>query len=248
MNYEFWIEAEKFLYDKLFIYIVIMGALLILVLNMLSYIRGRNKRNLRILFSIMVISLIGLGISTVINYNKYMVLYDYNVYVNPGIRNVDKGLLSYRMASHAERTSYNQLYLLNNFRKTSIYEEERVIQEVEFLGRDGDYFYFQDRDGISYRELGDYLEISDEVKKPIREGARFHIKDPRFLDIGFKEKSSDCYLLGYKIPKSMENKKFEAPENTEIKMQGKYTLGWMNPTFSNIPSSARKEMKDTNKK
>ena len=233
MSYEFWVEAEKFLYDSFLINIIILGFVLIYISARVFYIGGDNSKASNIFFFVMTAFFIGFGINTAVKYNKYKVLYDYNKYVNYGIRNNKKIVLNYDYPPSQEIYLYDKLYLVDNFRKTSIYDEEKINEYVEFLGRDGDNFYFKDDDRIVYRKLGDCLEIADDISKPTREGVRFYLKDSRFKNIGFKEKSSRVYLLNYKIPKNMENKKFETPKDIKVVEQGEFTSGWVNPTPSN---------------
>jgi len=233
MSYEFWVEAEKFLYDSFTINILILGVVFIYIFNRALFIKGNNSKASNIFFSIMIVFFIGFSINTAVKYNEYKILYDYSKYVNYGIRNNKKILLSYGYPQYVEKSLYDRLYLVDNFRKTSIYDEEKISEYVEFLGRDGDNFYFKDEDRIVYRKLGDCLEIADDISKPTREGVRFYLKDSRFKNIGFKEKSSRVYLLNYKIPKNMENKKFETPKDIKVVEQGEFTSGWVNPTPSN---------------
>lgn len=233
MSYEFWIEAEKYLYDSFFINLIILGFIFIFIVHRLSFIGDNNSKTSNIIFSIIIIFFIVFGINTASKFNKYKVLYDYDRHINYGIRNIKKTIGTYQYPGHIERRLYNDLYLIDSFRKVSIYDEEKIVEEVEFLGRDGDNFYFKEKFNITYRKLGNCLEIADDISNPIREGVRFNLKDPRFKDIGFKEKSPYPYLLSYKIPKGMGNKEFENPENTKIVEQGEFTSGWINPTWNN---------------
>lgn len=233
MSYEFWAEAEKFLYDSFIINILILGFVLIFIVNRALFIGSNNSKASNIFFTIVIILFIGFGINTAIKYNKYKILYDYNRYVNYGIRNNKKIVLNYDYPQYFEKNLYMRLYLVDNFRKISIYDEEKLSEYVEFLGRDGDNFYFKDGDCIVYRKLGDCLKIVDDISKPTREGVRFHLKDSKFKNIGFKEKSPHVYLLNYKIPKNMENKKFETPKDIKVVEQGEFTSGWINPTSHN---------------
>lgn len=233
MSYEFWIEAEKFLYDSFFINLIILGFIFIFIINRLSFLGDNNSKASNIIFSIVIIVFITFTINTTAKFNKYKILYDYDKYVNYGIRNNKKTFLTYKYPSRVEKNLYSELYLVDNFRNLGIYNEEKIGEKVEFLGRDEDNFYFQHNDQIIYRKLGDHLEIVDEISKPTREGIRFHLKDSRFKDIGFKEKSPHPYLLNYKIPKSMENKTFENLDNMEILEQGEFSSGWINPTSAN---------------
>ena len=236
MNFEFWIEAEKFLYDSFFFHLIILGLVLIFIVHRLTFIGYNNSKASNIIFSIVIIFFIIFGINTIANFNKYKVLYSYNRYINYGVRNNKKTIFTYHYPGHWETNIYSKLYLVDNFRKAGIYEEEIVTEDVEFLGRDEDNFYFQDKDQIIYRKLGDYLEIADDISKPIKEGVKFHLTDLRFKDIGFKEKSPYTYLLSYKIPKSESNKEFENPENLQILLEKETTSAWLNPLASNTPS------------
>lgn len=233
MSYEFWVEAEKFLYDSFFINLIILGFIFIFIINRLSFIGDNNSKASNIIFSILIIVFITFTINTTAKFNKYKILYDYDKYVNYGIRNNKRTIGRYNYPNRVEKGLYNSLYLVDNFRKVSIYDEEKISEAIEFLGRDGDNFYFQDKGFITYRKLGNYLEIVDDISNPTREGIRFHLKDSRFKDIGFKEKSPHPYLLNYKIPKSMENKTFENLENMEILEQGEFSSGWIIPTSAN---------------
>lgn len=233
VNYEFWIAAEKFLHDSFFVNLLLLGLLLFFILNRLTFIGDNNSKASNIIFSIVIILFITFGIITTTKYNKYKVLYDYDRYVNYGIRNYERTIFTFNYPSRMEKTLYNRLYLVNNFRKTTIYKEEKIIENVEYIGKDGDNYYFQDKDQIIYRELGDHLEIVDDISTPIREGVKFHLNDPRFKDIGFKENSPHPYLLSYKIPKSQSNKSFENPNNLKVLQEGEFRLGWINPAPSN---------------
>ena len=233
MSYEWSSDVCSSDLDSFLINIIILGFVLIYISARVFYIGGDNSKASNIFFFVMTAFFIGFGINTAVKYNKYKVLYDYNKYVNYGIRNNKKIVLNYDYPPSQEIYLYDKLYLVDNFRKTSIYDEEKINEYVEFLGRDGDNFYFKDDDRIVYRKLGDCLEIADDISKPTREGARFHLKDSRFKNIGFKEESRYVYLLNYKIPKNMENKKFENPKNIKVVEQGEFTLGWINPTPSN---------------
>ena len=233
MNYEFWVEAEKFLYDTLFIRLFILGLMFILLVNILLFIKGDRKKVTKIIFSILLILFISFGTNTLLKFNKYKILYDNTVHINYGIRDNKKIILGYDYPIFGQKGAYNNLYLVENFRNIPLYKEEIITEEVEFLGRDGDNFYFQDRDQISYRKLGKNLEIVKDISTPIREGVKFHLIDLRFQDIGFKEKSQGTYLLSYKIPESIASKKFENPENIKVVEQKEITLGWINPTLGN---------------
>lgn len=233
MSYEFWVEAEKFLYDSFFINLIILGFIFIFIINRLSFLGDNNSKASNIIFSIVIIVFITFTINTTAKFNKYKILYDYDKYVNYGIRNNKKTILTYKYPSPVEKNLYSELYLVDTFRNLGIYDEEKISEDVEFLGSDGDNFYFQDKGYITYIKLGNYSEIVDKISKPTREGIRFHLKDSRFKDIGFKEKSPYPYLLNYKIPKSMENKTFENLENMEILEQGEFSSGWINPTSAN---------------
>lgn len=237
MNYEFWLEAEKFLYDTLFKHLIILGPMFILLINMLLFVKGSKKKNIKIIFSILLILFISFGTNTLLKFNKYKILYDYTPYINYGIRNNKRIMLGYDYPGHFEKAAYKDVYLVENFRNIPLYKEELLTEDVVFLGRDGDNFYFQDMDQISYRKLGKNLEIVKDISNPIREGAKFHLIDSKFQDIGFKEKSSSIYLLSYKIPESMASKKFENPENIEVVEQKEITLGWINPTrWNKVPT------------
>ncbi|MDR7856826.1 hypothetical protein [Tissierella sp.] len=239
MSYEFWIEAEKFLYDSFFINLIILGFAFTLIINSLSFIGYDNSKASKIILSIVTILFIAFGINTVTKFNKYKILYDYDRYANYGVRSYKKTIITYQYPDRTQEKLYDTLFLIDSFRKVSIYDEEKIIENVEFLGRDGDNFYFQDQDSIYYRKLGNCLEIIDDISLPIREGVRFHLKDLRFKNIGFKEKSSYTYLLTYKIPKSLENKIFENLEDIKIMEQGGFTLGWINPTSANKLPTAK---------
>lgn len=232
MTYEFWVEAENFLHVSFFINLLILGIMIIMITSRLSFIGCKHGKTSNIFWSVVCMIFLMLSINTTLKFNKYKKLYDYDKYVNYGIRNNKRIIFVYETPNHVQRRFYKGLYLVDNFRGASIYDEEKINQDVEFLGRDGNKFYFQDGDYISYRELGDHLGIVDDISKPIREGVKFKLKDSRFKDIGFKEESTKPYLLNYKIPKSMENKRFENPKNIKVSEQEGFTLGWINPTIS----------------
>lgn len=233
MTYEFWIKAEDFLNVSFYTRLFLLGFLLIIIISRLTFLGEKRGRGSNIFWSIVILTFLGISMNTTIKFNKYKKLYDYDKYVNYGMRDYKRVIYTYKGANLTERTLYKDLYLVDNFRMLPIYDEEDVIEDVEFLGRDGDRFYFQDHRNISFRELGNNLEIVDNLSNPIREGIRFKLKDPRFLNIGFKEESPRTYLLTYKIPKDMENKKFENPDDIEVLKQDDFTLGWINTTFSN---------------
>ncbi|WMM24095.1 hypothetical protein RBU61_14345 [Tissierella sp. MB52-C2] len=234
MNYEFWVEAEKFLYDAFFLRLILLGIVLTFIIIRLTFIGKENSKVSNIILSIFIAFFIIFGIDTTVKFNKYKELYNHNISVNYGIRNNRKTFFRYDYPGHWEKNIYSTLYLVDSFRSVGIYEEEILTQDVEFLGRDDDNFYFQDKDQIISRKLGDHLEIVDDISTPLREGVIFHLIDPRFENIGFKLKSPYTYLLNYKIPKSESNKKFENIENLKVAMESEVTSGWLNPLFSNI--------------
>lgn len=239
MTYEFWIAAEKFLYNTLFTRLFILGPMVIILFSMLILMIGRkNKKSRYVFFTILLVFLV-LGTSTLIQFNKYKILYDYEAHINYGIRNVKKIVFNWTGPGRDEKKIYEELYLVDNYRNLPFYKEELITQEVDFLGRDGDKFYFQDRDQISYRQLGKNLTIEEGIFTPIREGVRFHLIDSKFEDIGFKKESPSIYLLDYKIPKSMEDKNFQNPEGLKVVEQNKLTLGWITPTPGNKPSKPK---------
>lgn len=235
MSYEFWVASEKFLYDSFFINLIILGIIFFIILHRLTYMGETYSKTSNIIYSIIVIFFIVFGVNTVVKFNKHKVLYSYNTHVNYGIRDNKKTVFTYHYPGHWEKNLYSNLYLADNFRSVGIYDEEIVTEDVEFLGRDGDNFYFQDKDQIISRRLGDYLEIVDDISSPIREGAKYCLKDSQFKDIGFKEKSPHTYLLGYRIPKSEANKEFKNPENMITVQEKEFTSAWLNPTSKNKP-------------
>lgn len=234
MNYELWVEAEKFLYDSLLFRVIFLLIIFTFLVDWL-WIRGlKNSKRFNIIFSTMAIIGVAFAMKTGIDYKKYRVLYDCDQYVNYGIRDVKKIIRGYDYPNYQEKIGYRGLYLLENFRGTTIYDEESVEDDdVEFLGRNGDEFYIRTQNNIHCRELGDHLEIVDDIEEAKREGVKFKLKDPRYQEIGFKEEAFYIHLLTYKIPKSMENKQVENLESIETSEQSEIISGWINPTSTN---------------
>lgn len=233
MTYDFWVAAENFLYNRFWTWIYLLGIIFIPLFTIFLYFIEDRKRYRKIFwipFSIFFI----LATRTYLYHEKYKVLYDYESHVNYGVRDVKKIIYNWEFPHEEIQENYEELYLVENYRKTTLYDEEIINEEVEFLGRDGNKFYFQDGSYISYRELGENLTVEEHISTPIREGIRFTLIDPQFKNIGFKKESPYTYLLNYKIPKSMENKKFENTEGLKIIEQEESTLDWINPTDNNI--------------
>lgn len=179
MTYEFWVEAEDFLHISFFINLLILGIMIIMITSRLSFIGCKHGKTSNIFWSVVCMIFLMLSINTTLKFNKYKKLYDYDKYVNYGIRNTKRIIFAYETPNHVQRRFYKGLYLVDNFR-----------------------------------------------------AVKFKLKDSRFKDIGFKEESTKPYLLNYKIPKSMENKRFENPKNIKVSEQEGFTLSWINPTIS----------------
>ena len=241
MGFEFWVAAEKFLYSTYFKSLIGLGIFLFLIIISLTYLTKKTDKWVKYGFIFATVIFLSLSFLVFKKYNKYKEIYKYDTHVTYGLRNHKKSMFFNSYPASFERQHYGQLYLVDSYENISLYDSEPIIEEVQFLGRDGDVFYFREEHSISSRKIGDYLEIDDNISSPIREGVRYHLKDIRFKDIGFKEKSEYTYLLGYKIPKSMEDKEFQDPGDTIIQRQENITSGWINPTYETILITSKEE-------
>lgn len=180
MSFTTWNAAENF-YNVSLPIIVVIGLITFLVLVfVLSYANWKKARYGVLLF---VLGLIASGTYATGMHRQYSVYLEEYSLINPLIRDrrIIFGFSSYY--SSRERRVYARLQDIESLRNLSMYEEELVVEELQYLGKEGHFHYF-DYNGQFFKTT---KEITFTKSTPYAQiiGSQFSLVDSDYQTIGF---------------------------------------------------------------
>lgn len=221
MSLEFWLHAERFYESWLTILVSLIIVILITMILSYTYIRKENRKKILSAFTVVAVILGLIALGRHVRYASYL---EQAMHVNPLIRDRTPAFIDYTYFSRNELSFYTGLNDLEALREMTLYEEELVEEEVEYLGEGKHTHYFEHDNGLQFR-FNRTLVFSDEVDQAKLVGARFYLADDAFQEIGFMN-PENVMFEHIIVPVSEEGKTF-TPEDERDFMRIENVLdGW----------------------
>lgn len=211
MSVEFWTSAERFYEFWFFIISLLLLLSAIVVIFIASYARKENRKSFIL---IMIAFVTTLGITGLLGHNRYRTYLEQASYNNPLIRDRQPRMATYIYYGTSEENYYSQLNYLDSLRNMVLYEEERVIEPVIYLGQ-GDYFhYFEDSNEQLFKQ-NRQVEFADKAEQAQLIGSRFTLKDKSFQEVGFKNPENTMFEY-IEVPMSEQEKTYDPEGDSQI--------------------------------
>ncbi|MDO5717847.1 MAG: hypothetical protein Q4P34_02590 [Tissierellia bacterium] len=201
--FESWVAMEKFYFKELWIIIAIVSFILFTIIPMIFYL---NKRKPQLIVGSCAVIVAVLGIYIYFEYSKYSDLIQRTVYTSPAMRSYGKDIFVDIVYLPGEKRAYMESYLKNSFEKIGLYDAYEEKENIEFFGKNDHYYFLKVRDEFLLTRA-DNVQFK-KVDNPYRIGTYFKLKDPKFEDIGFYEKSK-VYFDKYIVPEEMKDLKVD---------------------------------------
>lgn len=203
--FENWVSMETFYYKELIIEIIIAIVFGIIALATLFNLKNKIAKRLFMVSSIIVLIMVSLSAWGL---NKHNDLIDKTRYENAAVRQYKVAPFNKFRYSNTETSIYRVGYMVDNFINIGLYEPQPIEQEIEYLGSDNSFIYFQIASTRVFANKR-YGEFSDDISTAKRVGTQYHLIEPEFSDIGFYETSSR-FFEQYIIPSELADLKVEA--------------------------------------
>ena len=225
--YEQWIAMEQFYYGYFAWGLLVVIILSILLVSCLYYV------NLLIPKIILILTLIAFtifGVGVVRGYSQYGDLIEQASKESAAIRNFKRTFFMIDMPYQAmEMKAYRDGYFDEGFEAVGFYEKMFVSEPVEYLGATQQGGYVFRIGGSEYVVSQAWVRFSDEVNQAVRIGTQYQVTDPRFIELGFVEKSR-VLLDEYIVPNQAENHMADKAGATAAQLQSRGIVkGWVVP-------------------
>ncbi|MGO4938967.1 hypothetical protein ACTQ45_02930 [Fundicoccus sp. Sow4_D5] len=199
--FEQWVAMEDFFYSSMIIEIAI--AVVFGIVAIATIFNLKNKRS-RILFGIsgLIVAVMAALIFT--GLNKHQDFIDKTRFENAAVRRYTVAPFNKFRYSNTETSIYRVGYMVETFKDIGLYNAFPIEQEIEYLGSDNSFMYFQIASTTVYANPR-YVEFTDEVDKAKRVGIQFSLIEPEFEELGFFLESNE-FFEQYLVPKTLEDK------------------------------------------
>ena len=199
--FEQWVAMEDFFYSSMIIEIAI--AVVFGIVAIATIFNLKNKRS-RILFGIsgLIVAVMAALIFT--GLNKHQDFIDKTRFENAAVRRYTVAPFNKFRYSNTETSIYRVGYMVETFKDIGLYNAFPIEQEIEYLGSDNSFMYFQIASTTVYANPR-YVEFTDEVNKAKRVGIQFSLIEPEFEELGFFLESNE-FFEQYLVPKTLEDK------------------------------------------
>lgn len=201
LMFEQWVAMEKFYYSSMIIEIVI--AIVFGIIGLALIFNLKNKQT-RPIFGISVVILAAMLALVFNGLNKHEAMIDKTRYENAAVRRYTVAPFNKFRYSNTETSIYRVGYMVDTFNNIGLYEPAAIDQEIEYLGTDDSFMYFQIASTTVYANPR-YVEFTDEVDVAKRTGIQFSLIEPEFEDLGFFLESNK-FFEHYLVPQTLENK------------------------------------------
>ena len=218
--YQTFVDAEKFYYDKFWLGIIGVALILFFLLVMVLY---ANKKQKIISFLLVMFLIIPTGIYLGRNFVQYHSTIQWMSQLTPAVRDYVRKPFSKEQYSVFEQESYRGKNNPNQYPE-QLYEKTQLQEEVVYLGKDRNFIYVK-IGSDSYKVSKDLLEIRDTVSSSSRIATQYVLKDDRFKQEGFVNKS-DIFLEKIVIPKELEDLEVDASIANVLKSSTKKMESW----------------------
>lgn len=226
LMYQDWLLMEEFYYLHFAIVIVIGLVFGIFLLAAIFHIKESLFAKRYVIVSVCIF--LGLALYIWYGFNQYGHLIDRTSHVTAALRDYKPTFFYYQFPySTVEKNVYRSGYLPDSFKKSGLYDEEKLIQEVEFLGKSDQNIYYFEINGAVYSAGKKWVKTSDSLKVSQRQGIKFNLKDSRFTQLGFVE-SSKPMLQRYLIPQAIGDKHVTSEDEERVsQIQTSIYAGWI---------------------
>lgn len=220
--YESWLQMDHFYYEvfpKLLAVICFFGV--IFISGMMNMENKIVKRMGQVSLTIVVIT----SIYAAVGFYKHGHLIHLSQSATPAVREYRRQFMRNEYVPFWERFAYKNGYTPSHYEQVELYDTEELEESVKYLGRDDKYYYFE-LDGQPFFATERAVEFTDKVDEAIRTGRRFHLKDSRFMSLGFYEESrifQDLLL----VPTSMKSRTLTREDTENIEYLPDILDGWV---------------------
>lgn len=190
MPFSMWNEAEKF-YNVTLPGVVMASLVIFLVILFVFFYVTRDKFKYLFLFLLLSSCLVGLWI--IGNHNYYSpYLKDYSL-INPLTRDrqIVWGLQNFY--SPRERRIYTHLNDIESLQELSVYEEQEVSVNLNYLGKKDYLYYFEYKDTLFHTSKNVYYSPAVSTAQII--GSQFALTDPAYQTIGFNNNLNTMFRI-----------------------------------------------------
>lgn len=199
--FEQWVAMEEFFYSTMIIEIAI--AIIFGIVAIATIFNIKNKRS-RILFSISSLIVATMVALVFTGLNKHQEYIDKTRFENAAVRRYSVAPFNTFRYSNTETSIYRVGYMVDTFSNIGLYESQPIDQEIEYLGSDDSFMYFQIASTTVYANPR-YVEFSTEVDATKRTGIQFLLIEPEFEEIGFFLESNQ-FFEQYLVSLSLKDK------------------------------------------
>ena len=218
--YQTFIDAENFYYDKFWLGVIGIALTLFFLLVMLLY---ANKKQKIISLLLAMFLIIPTGIYLGRNFVQYHSTIQWMSQLTPAVRDYVRKPFSKEAYSVFEQESYRRKNNPNQYPE-QLYQKTQLQEGVLYLGKDRNFIYVQ-IGNASYKLSKDLLEIRDTVSSSSRIATQYVLKDNRFTQEGFVNKSA-IFLEKIVIPKELESLEVDASIANALKSSTKKMGTW----------------------
>lgn len=219
-----WVAMEAFYYQAfpaLMWVAVILGIIFVVSVFNLEHRLTRWMAGLSAFFLLVIAGY------SYLTYQEHADLINLSSAVGPGMRDYQYRFFLREPYGFTEKFIYRNDYFPDPFEKVGLYEIETFHEPVDYLGTDGQYYYFQVRDAKIYCGKRS-VQVSEDFDQVARVGKRYWLKDGRFQEIGFVDKSSR-YHDYYALPEAIKDKPVSPEDKAASDYQIDVLFGWLVP-------------------
>lgn len=184
LSFDYWLSAEKWYEGYAG---VVFGIGIFIIFAMCFVIPKRKTPFGKRFLSISAVVVAALGCFLLINNRRYEAYLEPASHVTPAIRTSEYTLFSgYQPKSRTQTDFYNRFHDPEGVEATGLYEKEKVIEELIYLGKEGRHHYFE-HDGQVFRQYETSVYFDESADQTVLVGYLYYLKDNRFKTIGFQD-------------------------------------------------------------
>ena len=181
MSVEFWVAAETF-YNTTMVAVAVIILLLVMLTSMiLGYSKSQYKKKIAAGGGILIL---GLSIWLVAGHLKYNEFIEVNDHVTPLVRDRQKKFGDYNYRSEDDMQYFGKLHDPESVRALEMYREETVTEPVTYVGKDENFYYFEQEDELFKQRVNIVFDADAEKTEMV--GSAFQLIDESFFEIGFR--------------------------------------------------------------
>lgn len=199
--FEQWVAMEEFFYSSMIIEIAIAVVFGIIVIATIFNLKNKQSR---LLFGISGLIVVVMAALIFTGLNKHQDFIDKTRFENAAVRRYTVAPFNKFRYSNTETSIYRVGYMVETFKDIGLYNAFPIDQEIEYLGSDNSFMYFQIANTTVYANPR-YVKFTDEVDKAKRVGIQFSLIEPEFEELGFFLESNE-FFEQYLVPKTLEDK------------------------------------------